>query len=154
MMRKIYSLILRIETIYSALLAVLTSAIVTLCTLGMRSWTVLGLACFFVCIVFLIVLIPISHSYQDFYRKRISNNEVECQQNAVEDTVKSHYHNKEERGKVIIIVCFTGLIFALTGFLFCSFKCVSENQYSLEKRLMNIERMLDRNVLNQLNDTK
>lgn len=148
-MKKIYCLILRFETIFSALLAVLTSAIVTLCTLGMSKWTVLGIVCFFACIVFLIILIPISHSYQVFYRKRISNNEVECQHKAVEDAVNSHFHNNEDRGKAIIIGCFAGLIFALAGFLFCSLKCVTDNQHSLEKRLMNIERKLDGNVLNE-----
>lgn len=148
-MGKICSLILRVETIYSALLAVLTSAIVTLCTLGMSKWTVLGIACFFACVVFLIVLIPISHCYQDFYRKRISNNEVECQQKAVEDAIKSHYYHKEGRGKAIIIGCFIGLIFAIIGFLLCSFKCVYDNQHSLEKRLMDIERKLDSNILNE-----
>lgn len=153
MINKLCSLIMRIETIYSALLAVLTSAIVTLCTLGMSRWTVFCLLCFIVCIIFLIILIPISRSYSDFYRKRISNNEDSCYNKAVEDAMMSHYRNNEVGGKRIVLCCFIGLLFSLAGFFFCSYKSVRNNNYSLENRLNNVENKLDSIKMMECNDT-
>lgn len=153
MMNKFCSIILRIETIYSALLAVLTSAIVTLCTLGMGRWTVLCILCFVFCIIFLIVLIPKSHSYTDLFRKRISNNEDSCSNKAVEDVIKLHYRSNKGKGKSKIIFCFICLILSLTGFIFCSYKSVENSNYTLENRLKNIEKKLDSININESNNT-
>lgn len=154
MVDKLCSLILRVEVIYSALLAVLTSAIVTLCALGMSRWTVLCIICFFVCIIFLIILIPISHSYSDFFQKRISNNEDSCYNKAVEDVMKSHYRNNEVRGKSIVLCCFIGLILSLISFLFCSYKSVGNSNFSLENRIKSIENKLDSLKINECNVTE
>lgn len=154
MMDKLCSIILRVEVIYSALLAVLTSAIVALCALGMSRWTVLCIICFFVCITFLIILIPISHSYSDFFRKRISNNEDSCYNKAVEDVMKSHYRNNEVRGKSFVLCYFIGLILSLICFLFCSYKSIEDNNFSSENRLKSIENKLDSLKMNECNVTK
>ncbi len=154
MMDKLCSLILRVEVIYSALLAVLTSAIVTLCALEMSRWTVFCIICFFVCIIFLIVLIPISHSYSDFLRKRISNNEDSCYNKAVEDVMKLHYRNNEVRGKSIVLCFFICLILSLICFLFCSYKSVGNSNFSLENRLKSIENKLDSIKKNECNITE
>ena len=152
-MKKLCSLILRIETIYSALLAVLTSAIVTLCTLGMSQWTVFCILCFFFCIIFLIILIPKSRSYSVFYRKRISNNEDSCYDKAVGDVIKFHYRNNDGRGKKRILGCFFGLILSLVAFIYCSLMSVGNSNYSIENRLNNIENKLDSIKKKECNDT-
>ncbi len=154
MINKFCSLILRIDTIYSALLAVLTSAIVTLCTLGMSQWTVLCIICFLFCIIFLIILIPISHSYSNFSQIRIRNNEDSCYGKAVEDVMKFHYRNHEEKGKRKVLCYFLGLFVTLICFLFCTYKSIGNSHFSLENRLKSIENKLDSLKVNECKVTE
>ncbi len=126
----IISLILRLEPVYSAMLAVLTSAVVSLCSSNMNCFTKYALPFFVGCVFLLILLLSQSKPYNERVLIMLSQHEDSPYTRALSVTLKSYHKGKEKLWKWIIIICFGGVLACTYFFSVYSLKSI---QYELNE---------------------
>lgn len=126
----IIGFILWLEPVYSAMLAVLTSAVVSLCSSNMNCFTKYALPFFVGCVFLLILLLSQSKPYNERVLIMLSQHEDSPYTRALSVTLKSYHKGKEKRWRWIIIICFVGVLACTYFFSVYSLKSI---QYELNE---------------------
>ncbi len=153
----VVAIILVLEPVYNALIAVLTSAAVVLCSSNMNSYTKRSLLFFVGCIVLLIILLSQSQVYNKRHLVEKSQNGDGKVTATLMIVMKLLHRGKEKCWKWIIAICFCALLVCLHFFSVNSLKSIAYERESdklfYQEQFSNLNSIMDSLGRAQKNDS-
>ena len=143
----IIGFVLRLEPVYSAMLAVLTSAVVSLCSFKMNCFTKYALIDFVGCVFLLILLLSQSKLYNERILIMLKQHEDSPYTRALRVIMEAYHKGKEKLWKWIIMISFGGLLACTYLFSANSLKSINyeldESQSGYQKPMAGLQSTID-----------